>query len=121
MVWLILPGIVAVALALHFHWRVRFGYPPETTPRVLCFHKLSNRLLVDSGLGPPVVPVEVRMPPPLRTETPGEKPPEVLLPGHLPFLTASSPRSRSAMRSGRSSMPIDTRRVPGQMPAWLSS
>jgi peptidoglycan/xylan/chitin deacetylase (PgdA/CDA1 family) len=47
MVWLILLGVLAVALALHFHWRVHFGYPPETTPRVLCFHKLSDRFLLE--------------------------------------------------------------------------
>ena len=47
MVWFVLLGISVAALALHFHWRFHFGYPPDTTPRVLCFHKLSNRLLLE--------------------------------------------------------------------------
>ncbi|HEX6790469.1 MAG TPA: polysaccharide deacetylase family protein [Candidatus Krumholzibacteria bacterium] len=35
------------SLALHFYWRVHFGYPPDTIPRVLCFHKLSRRFLLE--------------------------------------------------------------------------
>lgn len=45
--WVLLALAVGAALALHFYWRVHFGYPPDTTPRVLCFHKLSNRVLLE--------------------------------------------------------------------------
>jgi peptidoglycan/xylan/chitin deacetylase (PgdA/CDA1 family) len=46
--WALLIGLLIVAaLALHFYWRIHFGYPPDTTPRVLCFHKLSRRFLFE--------------------------------------------------------------------------
>lgn len=45
--WIILIGGVVVALSLHLYWRVHFGYPSDTTPHVLCFHKLSRRFLLD--------------------------------------------------------------------------
>jgi peptidoglycan/xylan/chitin deacetylase (PgdA/CDA1 family) len=45
--WITIGGIVGVVLLLHAVWRVRYGYPPETTPRVLCFHKLSRRFLFE--------------------------------------------------------------------------
>ena len=35
--------VVGVPIALHGVWRVRYGYPPDHVPRVLCFHKLSQR------------------------------------------------------------------------------
>ncbi len=39
------PVLVALGVpaALHAVWRVRYGYPPRHLPRVLCYHKLSNR------------------------------------------------------------------------------
>jgi peptidoglycan/xylan/chitin deacetylase (PgdA/CDA1 family) len=40
-------GIGGTALALHAVWRVRYGYPPDYLPRVLCFHKLSRRFLFE--------------------------------------------------------------------------
>jgi len=52
--WWVLSGIVATALALQFYWRVHFGYPPDTTPRVLCFHKLSRRFLFEGTWTTPV-------------------------------------------------------------------
>ena len=34
---------IAVGLAaLYAVWRVRFGYPPDDLPRVLCYHKVSR-------------------------------------------------------------------------------
>jgi peptidoglycan/xylan/chitin deacetylase (PgdA/CDA1 family) len=52
--WFLLALPPVVALALHFHWRVHFGYPPENTPRVLCFHKLSRRFLPEGTWTTPV-------------------------------------------------------------------
>jgi peptidoglycan/xylan/chitin deacetylase (PgdA/CDA1 family) len=34
---------VAALVALYAVWRVRFRYPPDDLPRVLCFHKVSRR------------------------------------------------------------------------------
>jgi peptidoglycan/xylan/chitin deacetylase (PgdA/CDA1 family) len=45
--WITLGLLVAGAALLHGVWRVRHGYPPDTTPRVLCFHKLSERFLFE--------------------------------------------------------------------------
>jgi peptidoglycan/xylan/chitin deacetylase (PgdA/CDA1 family) len=40
----ILLTVVAALLAgLFALWRLRFGYPPDDTPRVLCYHKISDR------------------------------------------------------------------------------
>lgn len=33
---------VGIPVALHGVWRLRYGYPPDHVPRVLCFHKLSR-------------------------------------------------------------------------------
>ncbi len=52
--WFLLAIPPVAALALHFYWRVHFGYPPENTPRVLCFHKLSRRLLFEGTWTTPV-------------------------------------------------------------------
>lgn len=38
---------LGVPVALHGAWRVRYGYPPDHVPRVLCFHKLSPRFLFE--------------------------------------------------------------------------
>jgi peptidoglycan/xylan/chitin deacetylase (PgdA/CDA1 family) len=38
---------VGAPLLLHAVWRVRYGYPPDHVPRVLCFHKLSRRFLFE--------------------------------------------------------------------------
>jgi peptidoglycan/xylan/chitin deacetylase (PgdA/CDA1 family) len=38
---------LGIPLALHAVWRVRYGYPPDRVPRVLCFHKLSRRFLFE--------------------------------------------------------------------------
>lgn len=35
--------IAAAPLALHGLWRARYGYPSDDTPRVLCFHKISEQ------------------------------------------------------------------------------
>lgn len=43
--WITLGIVVSAALLLHLVWRVRHGYPPADTPRVLCFHKLSRGFL----------------------------------------------------------------------------
>jgi peptidoglycan/xylan/chitin deacetylase (PgdA/CDA1 family) len=42
---LLLGAAALVAAVLHIIWLLRHGYPPDTTPRVLCFHKLSRRFL----------------------------------------------------------------------------
>ena len=48
MIPLLIIGAAALApAALHIVWRLRHGYPPDTTPRVLCFHKLSRRFLFE--------------------------------------------------------------------------
>ncbi len=39
--------IAGCALAVHASWRLRYGYPPDSIPRVLCFHKLSRRFLFE--------------------------------------------------------------------------
>lgn len=39
--------LAGVPPALHLVWRTRYGYPPDHIPRVLCFHKLSNRFLFE--------------------------------------------------------------------------
>jgi peptidoglycan/xylan/chitin deacetylase (PgdA/CDA1 family) len=39
--------LVGAAFGLHFYWRIHFGYPPDDTPHVLCFHKLSRRFLLE--------------------------------------------------------------------------
>ena len=39
--------ILGFPAALHLGWRVRYGYPPDHIPRVLCFHKLSRRFLFE--------------------------------------------------------------------------
>jgi len=44
---ILLVTLVLVAVALHLVWRVRFGYPPDDTPRVLCYHKLSRSFLLE--------------------------------------------------------------------------
>ena len=46
---MILAGALAIAavVLLHIRWRVRYGYPPDSAPRVLCFHKLSRRFLFE--------------------------------------------------------------------------
>lgn len=54
MLWILLAVVVAAALLLHFYWRVHFGYPRDTTPRVLCFHKLSRRFLFEGTWTTPV-------------------------------------------------------------------
>lgn len=38
----VLAALAALPLALHAVWRARYGYPPDTFPRVLCFHKISQ-------------------------------------------------------------------------------
>ena len=43
----ILIAAAAIPIALHLGWRVRYGYPPTTLPRVLCFHKISSRLCLE--------------------------------------------------------------------------
>ena len=35
--------VLGIPIALYGVWRVRYGYPPDSVPRVLCFHKLSQR------------------------------------------------------------------------------
>jgi len=35
--------VLGVPIALYGVWRIRYGYPPDYVPRVLCFHKLSQR------------------------------------------------------------------------------
>lgn len=41
---MILVGIIlAVLFLLYVRWRVVYGYPPEDSPAVLCYHKLSDR------------------------------------------------------------------------------
>ncbi len=42
-----LLAVAAVPLALHAVWRIRYGYPPRTLPRVLCFHKISSRFCLE--------------------------------------------------------------------------
>ncbi|MDH4036023.1 MAG: polysaccharide deacetylase family protein [Candidatus Krumholzibacteria bacterium] len=42
-----LLAVAAVPLALHAVWRIRYGYPPQTLPRVLCFHKISRRFCLE--------------------------------------------------------------------------
>jgi peptidoglycan/xylan/chitin deacetylase (PgdA/CDA1 family) len=39
--------VIGAVFGLHFYWRIHFGYPPEDTPRVLCFHKLSRTFLLE--------------------------------------------------------------------------
>jgi peptidoglycan/xylan/chitin deacetylase (PgdA/CDA1 family) len=54
-VWILPLALLAGALfGLHFYWRVHFGYPPENTPHVLCFHKLSRRFLFEGTWTTPV-------------------------------------------------------------------
>ena len=38
---------LALVVAVHLIWLTRYGYPPETAARVLCFHKLSRRFLFE--------------------------------------------------------------------------
>jgi peptidoglycan/xylan/chitin deacetylase (PgdA/CDA1 family) len=45
--WIWIGAVPAAALLLHVIWRIRHGYPPDTGPRVLCFHKLSRRFLFE--------------------------------------------------------------------------
>jgi peptidoglycan/xylan/chitin deacetylase (PgdA/CDA1 family) len=45
--WITLGVLVAAAALLHVVWRLRHGYPPESTPHVLCFHKISGRFLFE--------------------------------------------------------------------------
>ena len=42
-----LAVLAGAPLALHALWRARYGYPPDHIPRVLCFHKLSHRFLLE--------------------------------------------------------------------------
>lgn len=35
--------VLGIPIALYGVWRIRYGYPPDNVPRVLCFHKLSQR------------------------------------------------------------------------------
>jgi peptidoglycan/xylan/chitin deacetylase (PgdA/CDA1 family) len=46
---LLVPIALALAapIALHLGWRFRYGYPPRTLPRVLCFHKISSRFCLE--------------------------------------------------------------------------
>jgi peptidoglycan/xylan/chitin deacetylase (PgdA/CDA1 family) len=44
---LVAGALAAVPIALHAVWRARYGYPPDYLPRVLCFHKLSRRVLFE--------------------------------------------------------------------------
>ena len=44
---LVLAILAGAPLALHALWRARYGYPPDHIPRVLCFHKLSQRFLFE--------------------------------------------------------------------------
>jgi peptidoglycan/xylan/chitin deacetylase (PgdA/CDA1 family) len=46
---LLIPVAIAlgIPLALHALWRIRYGYPPDTLPRVLCFHKISRRFCLE--------------------------------------------------------------------------
>lgn len=39
--------IAAIAVALFVTWRIRFRYPPADAPRVLCYHKISDRFCVE--------------------------------------------------------------------------
>jgi peptidoglycan/xylan/chitin deacetylase (PgdA/CDA1 family) len=39
--------VIGAPLVLHLVWRLRYGYPPDHVPRVLCFHKLSRRFLFE--------------------------------------------------------------------------
>jgi peptidoglycan/xylan/chitin deacetylase (PgdA/CDA1 family) len=43
----VLVVALALALLLQLLWRVRYGHPPASLPRVLCFHKLSRRFLFE--------------------------------------------------------------------------
>lgn len=43
----VLATILGLAALLLVLWRVRFGPPPADVPRVLCFHKLSRRFLLE--------------------------------------------------------------------------
>ncbi len=47
MLLLAVAALVGAPFALQAAWRVRFGYPPDHVPRVLCFHKLSRRFLFE--------------------------------------------------------------------------
>jgi peptidoglycan/xylan/chitin deacetylase (PgdA/CDA1 family) len=42
---LLLPIAIALGIPVFLHatWRIRYGYPPDAMPRVLCFHKISRR------------------------------------------------------------------------------
>jgi peptidoglycan/xylan/chitin deacetylase (PgdA/CDA1 family) len=50
----IVAGAALVAAMLHVLWLFRYGYPPGTAPRVLCFHKLSHRFLFEGTWTTPV-------------------------------------------------------------------
>ena len=39
--------VLLLAATLHLTWLLRHGYPSGSTPRVLCFHKLSRRFLFE--------------------------------------------------------------------------
>lgn len=40
-------AIAAIPPVLHAVWRLRYGYPPRTLARVLCFHKISRRFCLE--------------------------------------------------------------------------
>ena len=121
-----LPDAQVERRGVTHRWRVLDDQQVEA--RLL---ELAHRLLVQAGLCPAIVPVQVRVTPALRSEAAGQEPAEVLGPTHSApagtaeatgsARTAARPRARSTRRSSRSSMPIDTRSVPGQMPDCSSS
>jgi len=45
--------IAAILLALYAVWRVRFRYPPDDLPRVLCYHKVSRSFCFEGTWTPP--------------------------------------------------------------------
>jgi len=47
MIILVAVTVVALVAGLHVAWRLRYGYPPPSMPRVLCFHKVSDRFLFE--------------------------------------------------------------------------
>ncbi len=46
---MLVPVAIALGIpaALHAAWRIRYGYPPQSLPRVLCFHKISSRFCLE--------------------------------------------------------------------------
>jgi peptidoglycan/xylan/chitin deacetylase (PgdA/CDA1 family) len=44
---IIVAPILVVLAALYVVWQVRFRYPPATAARVLCYHKVSDRFLME--------------------------------------------------------------------------